>query len=72
MITQKIVTLDNLEYFLEKINYRISSDYVDKSYLEDKLNAIYAILEQLVSENAIINILDNTTEITNNSLVRNK
>lgn len=69
---RKIVTLDNLEYFLEKINYRISSDYVDKSYLEDKLNAIYVILEQLVSENAIINILDNTTEITNNSLVRNK
>lgn len=69
---RKIVTLDNLEYFLEKINYRISSDYVDKSYLEDKLNAIYVILEQLVSENAIINILDNTTEITNNSLIRNK
>lgn len=69
---RKIVTLDNLEYFLEKINYKMSSDYVDKAYLEDKLNAIYAILEQLVSENAIINILDNTTEITNNSLIRNK
>lgn len=69
---RKIITLDNLEYFFEKINYRISSDYVDKSYLEDKLNAIYVILEQLVSENAIINILDNTTEITNNSLIRNK
>lgn len=69
---RKIVTLDNLEYFLEKINYRISSDYVDKEYLEDKLNAIYVILEQLVSEKAIINVLDNTTEITNNSLIRNK
>lgn len=69
---RKIVTLDNLEYFLEKINYRISTDYVDKSYLEDKLNAIYVILEQLVSEKAIINVLDNTTEITNNSLIRNK
>ena len=69
---RKIVTLDNLEYFLGKINYKMSSDYVDKAYLEDKLNAIYAILEQLVSENAIINILDNTTKITNNSLIRNK
>jgi hypothetical protein len=69
---RKIVTLDNLEYFLGKLNYRISSDYVDKSYLEDKLNEIYVILEQLVSEKAIINILENTTEITNNSLIRNK
>ena len=69
---KKIVTLDNLEYFLEKINYRILTDYVDKSYLEDKLNAIYAILEQLVSENAIISTLDNTTDITNDSLIRNK
>lgn len=69
---RKLVTLDNLEYFLGKLNYRISSDYVDKAYLEDKLNAIYVILEQLVSEKAIINILDNTTEITNNSLIRNK
>lgn len=69
---RKIVTLDNLEYFLGKINYRISTDYVDKAYLEDKLNAIYAILEQLVSENAIIGVLDNTTEISNNSLIRNK
>lgn len=69
---RKIVTLDNLEYFLGKINYKMSSDYVDKAYLEEKLNAIYVILEQLVSENAIINVLDNTTEITNNSLIRNK
>jgi hypothetical protein len=69
---RKIVTLDNLEYFLGKINYRISSDYVDKAYLEDKLNAIYVILEQLVGEKAIISTLDNTTEITNESLVRNK
>jgi hypothetical protein len=69
---RKIVTLDNLEYFLGKINYKMSSDYVDKAYLEDKLNEIYVILEQLVGEKAIIGVLDNTTEITNESLIRNK